>query len=109
MIASLVGRTTSSSSSFASGSTMSLPGAWIRFEPVMCHNCAFLGKAFCILLLCFEHAFGHKQGKISIDVTGILKHFVKGLLHLFPYAITVRFDHHATAYIGMLRQVCPLH
>src|SRR5690606_41387819 len=81
----------------------------IVLKPVVRYYCAFFGKTLRILLFRFKETFWYEERKIGMRATGVLEHLVNGLLHLFPDAVSVRLDHHTTAYIGVLSQICLLH
>ena len=74
----------------------------------MCHNRAFLGKAFDMLGFLFEKAFGYEQGEVGIAVAGGLEHAIQHTLHLLPERIAPGLDDHATSNRRVLRQISRL-
>ncbi len=77
----------------------------IGLKTVMGNDRTFLRKAFSILLLGLEKALGHEQWEVRIQVTGVFKHLVKGLLHLLPNAVTIGLNYHTSPHIRVLGQV----
>ena len=103
MIVSDVGRMISSSSSFASGSTIR-PLPLLGLEPVVRDDGALLGEALGHLLFLGEEALGDEQREVGVDVAGVLEQAVEGALHLLPDGVAVRLDDHAAADVGVLGQ-----
>ena len=103
MIVSDVGRMISSSSSFASGSTIEAL-ARDRLEPVVRDDGALLGEALGHLLFLGQERLGNEQREVGVDVAGVLEHAVEGPLHLLPDGVAVRLDDHAAADVGVLGQ-----
>jgi hypothetical protein len=72
MIVSLVGRTTSGSVNFDSGSGTN--PFLIHLEPVMRNHGTFLGEAFDVLSFLGEITQRNEKGKIGVAMTGGANH-----------------------------------
>ena len=72
----------------------------------MGHYSTFLREAFHMLRLTAEERFGYEKREICIDMTCLLEFLVEDMLHLLPYRISVRLDHHTAPYSRTLRKVC---
>ena len=98
---SLVGRTTSGSSSFAVGSG-NQPTLAITHQPVVSDDRHLLGEALDVLGLLREIAERDEQRKIAILVPRRLDAVIKQPLHPLPDAIAPRPDDHAATHAALL-------
>ena len=98
MMVSEVGRTMSSSSSFASGSTTTPlpPGSFIRRWCVTTAH-SFANPATC--------SASRLKKDLGMKSAGFLEHAVENMLHLLPDGVSVGLDDHAAADGGLLGQV----
>ena len=78
----------------------------IGAKTVMSYNCALLCKTFNMVGFAAEKRLWNKQREICVCVTSFLEHFVKNVVHFFPYRITVRLDNHTSSNCGLFRQIC---
>ena len=72
----------------------------IRFQPMMRHDGALLGKPFDMLGLFFQKAHRNEQRKISILDPGRLEHRVELALDVLPDRVAPRLDDHAAPHVG---------
>ncbi len=55
--------------------------------------------------LATEEGLGDEEREVGVLVTCFLEHIIQLALHLLPDGVAVRFDHHAAAHGGVLRQI----
>ena len=77
----------------------------VRLQAVMRHHRAFLREAFDVRGLLCEIRERDEEREIRVAVAGRLEHSIQRTLHILPDAIAPRFDHHASAHVGILREV----
>src|SRR5438093_8902220 len=70
----------------------------------MCDDGAFLGETFNVLRLLCEITQRNEKRKVSVAMASSAKHPVELTLHIFPYPVTPRANHHATAHVRRLGQ-----
>ena len=61
-------------------------------------------KAFHVLGLLLDEAFGNQQREVGVDVAGLLEHAVQLGLHVLPDGVAVGTDHHAALHRRMVGQ-----
>ena len=77
----------------------------VVLEAVMRDHGTLLCKALHMVGLLAKERLWYQQREISIDVSCVLEHLVKYMLHLFPYCIAIRLYHHATPHCRLLGKV----
>ena len=78
-------------------------------QSVMRDDGALLGEALDMLGLAAEERLRNEEREVGVHVTRFLEHFVKLVLHLLPDGVAIRLYDHASAYRGLLGQVCLNH
>jgi hypothetical protein len=73
-------------------------------EAIVRDDGALLGEALRHFLFLGEERFGNEEGKVGVDVAGVLEHAIEGPLHFLPDGEAVRLDDHAAAHVGVLGQ-----
>ena len=100
-----VGRIISSSSSLASGSTITPLPSGAFFQTMVCYYCTLLCKTFHMFRFTAEERLRNQQRKIGIHVSRFLKHIVQLTLHFLPDSVSVRFDHHTATHSRLFCQI----
>ena len=77
----------------------------VVLKTIMCNNSTLLGETLHVFGLATKERFGNKQREVCVLHSGLLEHFIKGLLHLLPNGVAIRLYDHAAAHGALLGKV----
>ena len=77
----------------------------VVFQTIVCDNSTLFGKTLNMLRFTAKKRFRYQQRKIGVLHSGLLKHFVKSLLHFLPYRIAIRLNHHTATHGALFGQI----
>ncbi len=77
----------------------------VVFQTIVGYYGTFFGKAFDVLSLTTKERLGYEQREVGILHAGLLEHFVKSALHLFPDGVTIGLYYHTSSYSRLFCEV----